>query len=191
MNKFSRSNAPVRTVSQQETTFSSVYEEFIKNLGKYSVQSERSMHDEINSILNGTKQKYSNVEEAVQDMKERSGLTAFMNAKHALAFIQEPAIFQKIPQMKAFIDNFVEARPGTSIESVCHDLLKMDDIRSKLEDPSQIDGEVRSYINSQIAKHQSEASDFNAVNMHIGEIDTSSPEENNDPLAICEPNASK
>ncbi len=58
------------------------FQQFEKNLVKDAVQPLRDMqysiHDQINSIMNGTKSKYTSVEAAVEDMKNRSGLSAYL-----------------------------------------------------------------------------------------------------------------
>jgi ribosomal protein L1 len=164
------------------------YNEFLKTLDKTSVQSQRSIHDDIAAIMGNPKSKYSNVEEAVQDMKERTGLKAFLTAKQAVAAIQEPEIFKTAPEMKVFIDNFVQDHPGTSVESVINDLLKINSIRNKMPDRSDVEDDVRVYINGKIAEVSSQSSDANNVEMHIGKVDQSSEQQStDDPLAICEP----
>jgi len=54
--------------------------QFEANLQKGGVQpkSQTSLFDQLNSIINKRQSKYSSVEEAVDDMKERSGLTAYL-----------------------------------------------------------------------------------------------------------------
>jgi hypothetical protein len=166
---------------------SSWYDDFLGNLEKSSVQSQHSIYDEINAIIGNTKSKYSSVEEAVQDMCERTGLNKVMSAKEAIASIQEPVIFKKIPEMKTFIDNFIEDRPGTSVESVIHDLMKIDVIRNKLPDRSDVEDDVRVYINKRIGETKSHQTDLNKVDLHMGKVDQSTPTVGDDPLAICEP----
>lgn len=55
--------------------------EFEKNLEKSAVQprTQESLFDQINSVMNGAKSKHKSVAAAVEDMKERSGLTAYLN----------------------------------------------------------------------------------------------------------------
>lgn len=55
--------------------------QFAKNLEKDAVQSrqiDQTLFHQINNIMN-TKSKYTSVAAAVEDMKERSGLTAYLN----------------------------------------------------------------------------------------------------------------
>lgn len=173
--------------SSESSSTPSWYNDFLGNLQKNSVQSQHSIYDEISAIIGNTKSKYSSVEEAVQDMRERTGLNAILSAKQALAAIQEPEIFKEIPEMKTFIDNFVEDRPGTSVESVIHDLMKIDMIRDKMPDRADVENDVRIYINRRLADIKSHQTDLNKVDMHIGKVDQSTPSVGDDPLAICEP----
>lgn len=164
------------------------YDEFVSNLEKNSTNSQRSIYEEISSIM-GFKSKHSSVEEAVEDLKERTGLAAFLKSKQASA--QDPDIFQKIPLMKVFIDNFVEDRPGTSIESVIHDLLKIDEIRHQLPEKTDLDDEVKSYINSKLIEKKNHNLN-DSSNSHLGKVDQSMSEiVLDDPLAICEPSQNK
>jgi hypothetical protein len=187
-NKYSPRSLPsVYKAEDAPTSSSSWYNDFVGNLEKSSVQSQHSIYDEINAIIGNTKSKYSSVEEAVQDMRERTGLNAVLTAKQALAAIQEPEIFKQIPEMKTFIDNFVDDRPGTSVESVIHDLMKIDTIRDRLPDRADVENDVRIYINRRLGDIKSQHTDLNKVDMHIGKVDDSTPSTGDDPLAILEP----
>ena len=183
-------------ISRDETAFerqddvsnSHWYDLFIENLQKHSVQSQRtqrSIQDEIAAIMGNPSPKFSSVEEVVQDLRERTGLQAFINSKRAS--LKEPEIFSKIPQMKVFIDNFVEDRPGTSVASVIHDLMKFPDIRAKLPDATDVSDDVKAYINAKIAEISGRSSDRNQVDNNIGRAEQSTEYLTDDPLAICEP----
>ncbi|HWZ21353.1 MAG TPA: hypothetical protein VNW06_01795, partial [Cytophagaceae bacterium] len=57
-------------------------DEFARNLEKSSVHSrerDQSLYDQISSIISGNRSKYPSVEAAVQDMHERTGLSALQN----------------------------------------------------------------------------------------------------------------
>lgn len=173
------------------TAAPSWYNDFITNLKRNSTaHSSSSIYDEISAIMGNTKSKFSNVEEVVQDMKERTGLAQLLTAREVMAAIQEPAIFQTVPELKIFIDNFVDDRPGTSVESVIHDLLKIDSIRNKLPDKSDVDNDVRIYINQRLGNSASAPSDTNKVDMHIGKVDHSVDTVSDNPLSMCEPHGS-
>ncbi len=55
--------------------------QFQNSLLKDAVQprKQQTQFEQINSIINSSKSKYKSVDEAVKDMKERSGLTAYLN----------------------------------------------------------------------------------------------------------------
>lgn len=183
MNKYSGRSFPTFSRSDDDQS-SSLYEDWLSNLQK---NSNSSVQDQLSSILGLTKNKYSNVEEAVQDMKERTGLRALLESRASA----EPKIFTQMPQMKIFIDNFVQDRPGTSIESVVHELLKSDGIRDQLSNHADIDDDVRTYINQAIGKANAMNVDHHKVDLNMGKVDTHSPAASDDPLAICEPATSQ
>lgn len=164
------------------------FDEFERNLEKNAVQSQRSsksIYDQISAILGNSKSKYSSVEEAVQDMQQRTGLTAFLTQQKKAS--QEPEIFQKLPEMKIFIDNYIAARPGTSVEAVVHDLLKLDNVRNALPD-NDVDNEIRTYINNKITDIKSmHGSNNDSINFDLGKVEDTSKVEDPGPLAICEP----
>lgn len=190
-NKNARRVLPsVQRVDSDTGSGEDLYNDFISNLSRISASESnaQTIQQQIEAIIGNTKSKYSSVDEAVQDMSERTGLKAFMDARRVIAFVQEPEIFNEIPQMKIFIDNFIADRPGTSVESVVHDLLKLDHVRNNMKDHSDVDDGVKHYINSQIAKSKSDNFDVNKIDMNIGKVDQTTPATSNDPLAICEPN---
>lgn len=167
----------------RDNTDSSLEDSFISNLQQNATRSPQSIYEEISSILGNTKSKYSSVEEAVQDMKERTGLKAYLEAT---ASNELPEVFAEIPEMRTFIDNFVKDRPGTSIESVVHDLLKIDSIRDRLPERSDVTDDVRRYINDKIAESLGKK-DFNRVEVNLGKADNNSDTVSDDPLGACEP----
>lgn len=102
--------------------------EFSKNLDKQSTRSKgkaNSVYDQISAIM-GNKSKYPTVEAAVEDMKERSGMTKFLdkmksesqssggNTKKADCESCEKGVklFQDVPQVKNTIDNYCDDTHG-------------------------------------------------------------------------------
>ncbi len=168
-------------------------DDFIGNLEKESTksqsQAQRSIYDDISAIIGNTKSKFSNVEEIVQDLRERTGLNALLKAKASLeqTTYKEPEIFQQIPEMKTFIDNYTAARMGTSVASVMHELMKLDSIRDKMPEGSDIGDDVQTYISRKIGENLSHSPDLNQVDLGLGKVDHSAPATTDDPLAICEP----
>src|SRR5882757_8278629 len=116
-NKYSRRTIP--SVSREDSSASWI-DDFLGNLEKESTksqsQAQRSIYEDISAIIGNTKSKFSNVEEVVQDLKERTGLSALLKVKASLeqSTYKEPEIFKQIPEMKTFIDNYTAARMGTS-----------------------------------------------------------------------------
>lgn len=97
-----------------------------KNLERTAVEPRRdkSLQDQIMSIMNNSeKSKFSSVEDAVQDMRERSGLTAYLEkvkraaASYALKKAQSnttPTIFTSAPTVKNTLENFIRETRGNS-----------------------------------------------------------------------------
>lgn len=97
-----------------------------KNLERNAVEprKEKSVYDQINSIMNNSKKsKFSSVEDAVQDMRERSGLVAYLEkVKRAATSYAEkkaqdensPTIFTKAPMIKNTLENYVRETRGNS-----------------------------------------------------------------------------
>ena len=95
--------------------------EFADNLEKQSAQSkskaDKSIYDQISSIM-GTKPKYSSVEDAVNDMKERSGLNAFIRLQASEGAdttekkSNQPKILELVPQLAQTAENYIESTNG-------------------------------------------------------------------------------
>lgn len=78
--KYNRHSSVVNRQSEQPVDENTWLHRFEKSLLKDAVQTRKqdaSLFEQINSIMNG-KSKFPNVDAAVQDMKERSGLTAYL-----------------------------------------------------------------------------------------------------------------
>lgn len=97
-----------------------------KGLEKGAVQPksvDNSLFHQINSIMNGNS-KYPSVAAAVEDMKERSGLTAYLNKmseeenlnnKKVASDSQEkniPIVIQKAPSIKNTLENYIRDTKG-------------------------------------------------------------------------------
>jgi hypothetical protein len=70
--------------------------------------------DELYSVLNNTNLKFKTVESVVNDMKERSGLSAYLNKNKKIASNNEfePTVIQQYPQIKITIENFIKDTNG-------------------------------------------------------------------------------
>lgn len=107
--------------------------QFENNLAKSAVQSrqvDQSLFDQINSIMNGSKSKYTSVADAVEQMKERSGLNQYLknseivenNKKKASSTDKNQAIDKKVdltpivikkkPQILNTLQNYINDSKG-------------------------------------------------------------------------------
>src|SRR5258708_11632336 len=79
MSKYMRYQPAITRNSDENISEDHWLKQFEKSLQKGAVQprTQQSLFDQINSIMN-QKSKYPSVEAAVEDMKERSGLTAYL-----------------------------------------------------------------------------------------------------------------
>jgi hypothetical protein len=161
-------------------------------LNKQSVKSKKedyALFDQINSII-GNKSKYSTVEEAVIDFQKRTGLYEVLQHRKQAAAEQDD-IFGSIPELKTFIDNYVAERPGTSVDSVVHDLLKINSIKDKLPKSDDVPEAVKHYINEKITESHTTHPQKENDNQ-LGKIDLSVDDnlsKDNDPFSGCEPQA--
>src|SRR5579885_1141182 len=99
-------------------------DDFANHLNKNSVQPKRysdSIYEQLSSIIKGNKPRYPNVEAAVKDMRERTGLAEFTkqlkaeNSKSQNKTASENLdveLFKKIPQLKHTIDNYISDTRG-------------------------------------------------------------------------------
>lgn len=170
------------------------FEQFAENLQKEAVKSKRddySLFNELHSII-GKKPKYSSVEEAVLDMQKRTGLYDVLNKKKQNnKKYASYEILQQIPEIKIFVDNYIDARPGTSIPAVIHDLLKINSIREKLPNSDDVPSEIKEYIADKLKEINLSNGDNTSENMQLGKVDVSFDEhsDNDDFFAICLPTA--
>lgn len=173
------------------------FSEFTKNLEKEAVKSKKddyALFDQINSIL-GNKSKYSSVEEAVLDMQRRTGLLDLLKQKKQAQVgshkrYEESKSLKEIPSLKTYIDNYIEDRPGTSVEAVVHDLLKIKSIKEKLPDGDDVPADVRHYINDMILESNLAHPASGDEDLELGKVDLSTDDNtatDNDPFGGCDP----
>lgn len=131
----SRNNRHLSVISRQSEESSDEdhwLNQFQKSLQKGAVQPkvQENLFDQINSIMNGSKSKYTSVDHAVQDMKERSGLTAYLSKvsdeiagskKTAAADVQQafdkkidltPIVVKKHPPVMKTLENYIKDTKG-------------------------------------------------------------------------------
>jgi hypothetical protein len=112
----------------EESKNDSWLEQVDNNLKRNAVQPrsvDDSLFNQMNSIMNGTKSKHSTVQAAVEDMKERSGYSAFQKkinklseddfnnqVKTAQDKNKTPIIFKKKPEIENTIKTYVKETNG-------------------------------------------------------------------------------
>jgi hypothetical protein len=189
----SRDTSAIDTGSREPSWFA----DFVANLEKESVKSKKddySLFDQINSIL-GNKSKYSTTEEAILDMQKRTGLLDVLNkkkeAQQAIEKKYEKSNFlNSIPAMKTFINNYVEDRPGTSVDAVIHDLLRIQSIKDKLPEGDDVPEEIKRYINDKILESNLNHPVPFSEDLELGKLDLSTDDntsEDNNPFLGCTP----
>lgn len=173
---------------------------YAQNIEKVSVQpyrqEEGSLFDQISSIMNGARKssKYSSVEEAVRDMKERSGLTAYKNKEAAQAkgiidrnkladlaalaqMINKAAeeetkivIFQMKPQIQSTFDNFIDSTNGNlPIPSVLEKVRSIH--KNDIADEMHWDDEkLMHYINEKSIEAKKKHPDSKEDNANLGRV---------------------
>ena len=90
---------------------------FENELNKNAVKSKKQDDDlfsQINSVIKSKKSKYGSVSEAVEEMKERSGLNKFLKKVQALKLASSNvAVFKDYPEVEQTIKNYIEETKGT------------------------------------------------------------------------------
>lgn len=172
---------------EQSPALPSWMKDFAKNLEKTSVQPYRdeSIFDQISSVMNGTKPKYSNVEDAVRDMQERSGLSAYKNKVEAQGKTQKKAqhaqpteqtqqadvnLFKLKPQIKDTFDNYIEDTNGNlSIPSIVEKIksIHQNDIS---DDSSWDDESLLKYINTKNIEVKKKHPNTEENNANLGKL---------------------
>jgi hypothetical protein len=196
MTRYYTRNSPI--ISRDESAFDrggklpSWLSDYADSIEKESVKSKKqdySIFDQISSIL-GNKSKYSTVDEAVLDMQKRTGLYDLMQQKKSIASKSDHIeMFKTNPDLKTYIDNYIEDRPTTSVEAVIHNLLKIKSIKDKLPTGDDVPEDVKHYINDKIKEVLSFDAHQNNDQMELGKLDiTEDTSVVDDPLAACLPN---
>lgn len=134
MNRYSRHQSVVNRNADENIGEDHWLKQFQKTLEKGAVQpkTQESFFDQINSIMNGSKSKYPSVAAAVEEMKERSGLMAYLNKVKASEEKPEnmpkkasdnqqaidkkikmmPIVIKKCPHIKNTLENYIRDTKG-------------------------------------------------------------------------------
>jgi len=139
MSKYVRHQSVISRYSDENTDGDHWLKRFEKTLQKGAVQPrnmEHSLFDQINSIMNG-KSKHPSVAAAVEEMRERSGLVAYLNMSKVSNEAESnstktsstktaadqnnavekkidltPIIVKKCPQVKSTLENYIRDTKG-------------------------------------------------------------------------------
>lgn len=126
-NKYIRHQSVVSRHSEGQIDEDNWLSRFQKSLEKSAVQPrsvDDSLFNQINSIMNG-KSKHTTVDAAVEDMKQRSGLTDYLNKLNKVSNQEvntktaqvnsndlTPIVIQKSPNVKQTIENYIRDTKG-------------------------------------------------------------------------------
>jgi hypothetical protein len=170
---------------------------FQKNLEKSAVQPrqhESSLFDQMNAIMNG-KGKHSSVEAAVEDMKERSGLKAYLDKinKVSIDEVSEnkkiasldiainkgtsadnlPKVIQKCPQIKITLENYINDTKGNlPIPAIIEKIMSIH--QNDVSDSKYWDDESLIHLVSQmnLRAKQNNPTTFSGDSSNLGRRDT-------------------
>jgi hypothetical protein len=195
MSRYSRHTSVVSRQSDESIGEDHWLKQFQKSLQKGAVQPksvDSSLFDQINSVMNG-KSKYPSVAAAVQDMQERSGLTAYLDkvSKHTENSskktasdnqqatekkIEIPIVFKKCPQVKTTLENLIKKYNGNSVVPAIIDTLKNIHQKDVSEASDWEDENLIREVSRQnlIAKRDNPGSYENYSNLGSRDIDSNS-----------------
>ena len=169
---------------------SSILNEFVNALQKTSVQpihyEQSSIYDQISSIM-GRKSKYPTVAAAVEDMKERSGLTAYLNTHSKenkndtkkVAQEAEIEIFVKCPQIKSTLNNYLEATKGNLDLPPILEKIKSIHKKDVNDDSLWDDPKLLNFINNENIKIKKKYPNDDNNNTDLGKIPNFKDDESN------------
>lgn len=191
--------------------------DFAKNIAKTSVQSRKkdeSIYDQITSIMNTNKSKYSSVEDVVRDMQERSGIIDYQNKiksmaqaiKNAACSCEEKdhdhssphknekpqiKIFTMKPQIKETFDNYIEDTKGNLPIPAIIEKIKGIHRNDITDDASWDDDGLMQYVNEKCIDVKKMYPDDDTSNAGLGKIphydDKDIDPSNDDALFSLEP----
>lgn len=195
MSKYMRHQAVIERQIDESIDGDNWISKFEKQLSKLAVQPrsvDSSIFEQINSIMN-TKSKYTSVEAAVEDMKDRSGLTAYLNKMSELDKVENkkiasdvnnvinkkidimPIVIQKCPAIKNTLENYIKDTKGNiAIPAIIEKLKSIH--KNDVSNHNDWDDEKLLHLVSKlnlIAKMNNPASFQNYSNLGTHEINSS------------------
>lgn len=172
-----------RKISVMEECF----EAQLKRNAVKSKEQDKSIFDQMNSILGNNKGKFSSVEEKVKEMQQRSGFDKFTQEKSnkKVASDATPDLLVKYPETKSTLDNIIEQSGGLlAIQAVLNKLMGI--YEAQIRDlPIWQDPKLTVYIGVENKKAQS----FNQkeVSHNLGKTDRSQEVQGDDFLKALMP----
>lgn len=167
-----------------------------KSLIKESVKSKKedsSLFDQINSIMNNTNSKYSSVDEAVKEMQERSGLSAYLNKLRASEKINKKIateidntlakqinVINKYPNIYNTIVNYINDSNGNlPVPAVLEQVKSIH--RNDIADPKDWEDPNLIKLISELNQKYRKEHNFKGTEEDLGKIDRSNSDIGNDP----------
>jgi len=188
--------------------------QFEKSLQKEAVQPRRtdeSLFDQIHAVMNGTKSKYSSVDDAVKEMKERSGLVAYLSKAQSISnkkvaqdvnnvfdkkspgkidAVVVPAAIKKCPEIKVTIENYIKTTNGNlSLPAVFEHIKSIH--KTDVQDADWEDNNLLEFINNLNSKEKQKYNNKDRDYSNLGLADDSNNSDidisNSDAFAILNP----
>jgi hypothetical protein len=180
MARYTRHQPAVIRESDSSSSEDNWMNQLAKNLERNAVEprQQKSMYDQINNIMNNSKKsKFSSVDDAVKDMQERSGLTAYLEKVKKAANRQaekkaqaqnSPTIFSTAPMVKNTLENFVhETRGNATVPAILEKIKEIH--RMDVPDPKDWeDDNLIRYISALNAKEKAKFPVNNSEYMDLG-----------------------
>lgn len=129
MSKYTRYQPVISSNNQNDDYWLKKFEESLK-VAVQPKANDQSIFDQINSIVNGTKPRYSSVAAAVEEMKNRSGLTAYLDKIKT----SNEANNSKIAELNKQIQASFENKEWEKIGYICGDFDKLNNKISNAAD---------------------------------------------------------
>jgi hypothetical protein len=141
----------------------------------------KSVHDQINNIIGNKKPRHTSVAAAVEEMRNRSGLTDYLmkiesntddsNKKLASLSVK---VFEVAPQVKFTLDNYIHDTRGFMSVPAIIDFIKI--IHSS--DVSDVnlwrDPALLEYVSQKCESEKSNHADPDSMNRHLGKVNNTS-----------------
>ena len=170
-----------------------------KSLVKESVKSKKedsSLFDQINSIMNNRNSKYSSVDEAVKEMQERSGLSAYLNKLRASEKINKKIanelsvednsnlanqvnVINKYPSIYNTIINYINDTNGNlPVPAILEQVKSIH--KNDISDPKDWEDPNLIRLISELNQKNKKENSLNKIEENLGKIDKSNSDIGND-----------